>query len=466
MNKQRIKRLALIAGFPLILLLLYVTGCAHDIAQATYSRVTPETHGSWDYIGNYSLDEEIHHAAVVARVSMVSVGSGTDRRSLDGVVYHHKTREYGFKVHEYLKGGDGDPHITGLVFNTDQIFKTALGAALGGESLPERREYWDDREAIIFLVLPRDNLFQRKAGRYELGVATGGSNHYMVGSPLGHRWLPAASAQPGEQQFLLEPDLRNDNPDTISLPDLKARIAGDLQRVEAQSDEYIACIKYKYELERVSAHLTDAWQGDYPYIRSDVTVGSGLPEGSDIFTHILAPHHAVIPPEEQAQYVLAGKDHEYFRGEMPGHVLLARPLPAGEYRILHNHRPRALFVCDEQLPEAEMGRFELFVEVTAPAGTLYEAFFDPVKDGEAAAVSFSDAPIERIAWDQGTVTLQTGSPDDLAGHRLVFIDLDGSERLSLAVDDATAEADGSLSWKLDEQPWQAGDKLMLRVWSR
>ena len=50
----------------------------------------------------------------------------------------------------------------------------------------------------------------------------------------------------------------------------------------------------------------------------------------------------------------------------------------------------------------------------------------------------------------------------IAGHTLDFIGLDGSVSLSLAVSDAQQD-DTSLVWKLAEQPWQSGDKLMLRI---
>ena len=42
-----------------------------------------------------------------------------------------------------------------------------------------------------------------------------------------------------------------------------------------------------------------------------------------------------------------------------------------------------------------------------------------------------------------------------------FIALDGSVSLSLGVADATVDATtGTLSWTVESQPWQSGDKLM------
>ena len=45
-----------------------------------------------------------------------------------------------------------------------------------------------------------------------------------------------------------------------------------------------------------------------------------------------------------------------------------------------------------------------------------------------------------------------------------FIALDGSVPLSLKVADATVDsANDTLSWTVASQPWNDGDKLMLRI---
>ena len=53
-----------------------------------------------------------------------------------------------------------------------------------------------------------------------------------------------------------------------------------------------------------------------------------------------------------------------------------------------------------------------------------------------------------------------------SGHHVDFIALDGSVALRLKIDDATQTVDGdstALSWGVCSQPWEAGDKLMLRI---
>ena len=142
-------------------------------------------------------------------------------------------------------------------------------------------------------------------------------------------------------------------------------------------------------------------------------------------------------------------------------------------------------MCGGTVPEDEMARAEIIVNVTAPSGTLHEAFFDPAEDGKAVVADntvgvlepaiFTDAngveaTIQRIAWEAesggvGTVKLDFISPhNSIAGHTVDFIALNGSVPLSLAVADAQVDAtNGTLTWKVQSQPWQSGDKLMLRV---
>ena len=53
----------------------------------------------------------------------------------------------------------------------------------------------------------------------------------------------------------------------------------------------------------------------------------------------------------------------------------------------------------------------------------------------------------------------------LGNHFLDFIELDGSVSLSLLTDGATVDSTaGTLIWPVEIQPWQTGDKLMLRIW--
>ncbi len=160
-------------------------------------------------------------------------------------------------------------------------------------------------------------------------------------------------------------------------------------------------------------------------------------------------------------------------------VVTLRPLPEGVYRFHFNNVWAVFVLCDGYTV-----RYEWTVTVTAPEGTLHELFFDPVtiratvaadsSNGVLKPAEFTDAngasaTIERIGWEastgeSGTVKLELSPHNSIAGHIVDFIALDGSVALSLIADAATVDTtNGTLSWTVASQPWQSGDKLMLRI---
>ena len=115
--------------------------------------------------------------------------------------------------------------------------------------------------------------------------------------------------------------------------------------------------------------------------------------------------------------------------------------------------------------------------MTSPHGTVHEAFFDPVAIGAAVGADASNGVLEPAAftvggasatmtsleWESSTVTMELNPSASLAGHAVDFIALDGSVSLTLSFDDATQGGGGALTWSVANQPWNAGDLLMLRV---
>ena len=81
----------------------------------------------------------------------------------------------------------------------------------------------------------------------------------------------------------------------------------------------------------------------------------------------------------------------------------------------------------------------------------------------AFTVGGASATITSLKWESGVVTMTPNPSASLAGHAIDFIALDGSVSLSLSFDDATQSGGGALTWSVANQPWNAGDKLMLRV---
>ena len=152
-------------------------------------------------------------------------------------------------------------------------------------------------------------------------------------------------------------------------------------------------------------------------------------------------------------------------------LVLARPLPAGEYHVNDHMQHHDDFPCNF-VPDTYS---KWTVTVTAPAGTVHEAFFDPVAIGAAVGADSSNgvlkpaaftvggasATITSLKWESGVVRMLNPSAS-LAGHAIDFIALDGSVSLTLSFDNAT-QSGGALTWSVADQPWQAGDLLMLRI---
>ena len=113
----------------------------------------------------------------------------------------------------------------------------------------------------------------------------------------------------------------------------------------------------------------------------------------------------------------------------------------------------------------------------SPPSAVHEAFFDPMAIGAgvgadgtngvlkpaAFTVGGASATITSLKWESGTVTMALNPSASLAGHAIDFIALDGSVTTTLSFDDATQGGGGALTWSVPNQPWNAGDLLMLRV---
>ena len=80
----------------------------------------------------------------------------------------------------------------------------------------------------------------------------------------------------------------------------------------------------------------------------------------------------------------------------------------------------------------------------------------------AFTVGGASATITSLEWESGVVTMTLNPSASLAGHAVDLIALDGSVSLTLSFDDAT-QSGGALTWSVANQPWNAGDLLMLRI---
>ena len=461
------------------------------------------------YFGASSLEERILSSPVIARVRLDSttstVESGTTYLGIKCIAI----LEFNFSVVEYLKGSGPTDIVAiwgaGQIFDTQQEAQGAMPAIVAA-----RDTRWDDREALVFLQNSVTHIpSTQQTGRFYLSgehIVSGiPDDYYSIASRHNKLWLPATAAigalsqSSGDQQsFLMDvsPVPGTRRAPTITLGEMKSRIAGVAAKLDAGdgSEEYLECVRRTYQYEGIDRYdIGTGGDGRY-YKVPNHDLDSGLAASSVVYED--AAFDGL--PDQRGRLWRDGGDADLFSVELgtmvpfdfswdgvndsfqyDRRVVSERPLPAGMYRFHYNSREVKFVPCD-----GYTDRYEWTVTVDAPEGTLHEAFFDPVTDGTAVAAdstngvlspaTFSDAngasaTIQRIAWEpgtggSGTVKVKLSPHTGIAGHTVDFIALDGSVPLSLGVAAATVDATtGTLSWTVSSQPWQSGDKLMLRV---
>ena len=468
--------------------------------------VAPSAGSMIAYDGPSSLEARIFASPVIARVRLDSVSSAAESGTIfDGSTKYIVILAFSFSVLEYLKGSGANDVVA--VWDADPVFDTRQEAeAALPEIVAARDTQWDAREAIVFLQNSQTYLpSTQQTGRYYLSWERGSDldDNYSIASRYNKLWLPAAAAvgapsQPSgdQQRFLLDVPPASGTAPTITLGEIKTRIAGVAAKLDAGdgSEEYRECVQRTYQFEGRKRHRVATTGGGLHRVAPDIELDSGLATSTVAYEDT---GYGYLP-NKRGRVWFDGEDADLFSIQFGDPVpwdssgdgvndsiyyarrlLSSRPLPARAYRFHFNDRPYYFVSC-----EGYTFRYEWTVAVTAPEGTLHEAFFDPVTVDTAALADstngvlkpteFTDtngasATIDRVAWeagtgDSGTVQLKLSPHNGIAGHTLHFIALDGSVPLSLKVDAATVDApNDTLSWTVASQPWQSGDKLMLRI---
>ena len=271
--------------------------------------------------------------------------------------------------------------------------------------------------------------------------------------------------------------LVSDGSETITLSELKSKIAWI--HGGAGIDGYDECIHAALRHER-DVRDREAYSGR-PYLDlpdETTNISSSDPTGTVIVDQ--GGMNSGIA-DVYDTFWIQGPDKDLFNGyiddddERPGNgfgykVVTKRPLPAGTYKfqwiLQFQHEVPCNYVPswhDKYLPTN-------IVVSTAPAGTIYEGFFDLLVGAagvplpsEFTAGGTSTA-VQWLEWRNGAVTLLLFPYANLAGHTLDFIALDGTVALSLDANLATADSTaGTLTWAVANQPWQEDDQLMLRI---
>ena len=449
--------------------------------------------------GDTLIEEKIIASAVAIRATMTSLSSEV---IVDADSKYTAVLKFTLSVSEYLKGAAPSTLVALWVDGRSYDTKNEANSAME-VILAERDDQWDDREAIIFLYDGASGFGTSIAGQLQLAdhflLALGDpyfhDDRYSLRSETNKDWLPSTGLTGDAQEFLLDVPSADGAAPTITLGNLKSRIAEVTAEFDGGegSEAYETCVAEKYEIEQVIRYFREE-EGTDAYDKSpqDSSLASGQPANTELHQR----QNGGAYPDTKAKTWLEGSDADLFtvvQGE-PTAVdvdgdgsftaesdgieftetfATARPLPSGEYEIVRKEVWPRYLPCNYVLDN------EWTITVEAPEGTLHEAFFDPVTDGTAVAAddtngvlkpaSFTGtddatATIERIEWESGTVKLEVSPHTGLSGHVLDFIELDGSVSLSLHTDAATVDAaNDTLSWSVASQPWDDGDELMVRV---
>ena len=461
------------------------------------------------YVGDSLIEEKVFSSSAIVRATMTSFSSEV---VVDADGKYAVALKFNFNVSEYLKGTGPSSIVAvwvdGVSYDTNAEANDAKVTVLA-----ERDGRWDDREAIIFLYGAGSGLGASLDAQLQLadhfilyvGDPYSPDDFYSLHSKANKRWLPAATSTGStgdSQEFLLDVPPPTE---TITLGDLKRRITEVAAELDGDdgSEEYRECVLAKYRHMRNQRNWPEERGEPYSIWDLDHSLVSGQPAGavldrresgsdeypdaSRTITLWLEGRDSVLFDTAEGDSTVSDTDGdgEYDMIRYDELVRLARPLPAGEYRFdLKESWPR-FAICNFVISN------EWTVTVTSPASVFHELLFDPVTVGSSIAAddtngvlkpaSFtgadgSSATIERISYEPptsgsgraGTVKLAitAGSdPDDLLGeHLLDFIELDGTVSLSLYVAAATVDtANDTLSWTAASQPWEDGDKLMVRI---
>ena len=421
-----------------------------------------------------------------------------------------------FPATEYLMGGSDDELTVEWQFAGYHTYLTredaqdALDWAISSIDVT-----LETRDAVIFL---RSAHTQQTPVSASPPTATAYNftrlwiDHFV--HPIRNSWLPLADAGSTAAQtdadllyllgplpeYLLDsyPAEETDSPPTISLAELRKSVdavAALLKQGEGIQD-YKTCIIWRLDAENEFARNPPELQEPFTdEISSGLIQRIPMPyeRGGGQTSLGLVNWHAEGPDAEYFQIQVTDlRPYPYLSinhidNDLAPAIYIydqryatTRPLPMGVYRFVPRHHDRDEWRICRPIPVDDWTPWE--VTAVAPAGTLHEAFFDPVADGAAIAAGGSlgalnpatfttaggaQTTIRRVEWasNKATITL-ANPPASLSGHHAEFIAPDGSVALRLDFDDATSAASDdalALRWQVCAQPWQPGDLLMLRI---
>ena len=459
------------------------------------------------------IDEQIYRSdvIVVATLQTATAAVQTVPSETDEAPTYLPMEVLTFQASEYLKGTGPTTFTVEVLDNRPGIYsdhynETYAGYLTSAEAqtvadnlIAGRHTTWDNRPGVLFLKGPLTAVAPAttRSGNQSYGFVHNyygaySNFNYSVGGSS-RAWLPAESVPAAKSDSggeAADPEYITDGSKspspTITLSVLKTRISNLNAKIAAGAgvEGYDDCIRNMVSRERY-------YPADHEPYQMFTTMESGKAASTAIdpgrfqsSTSVAGDYHTYSTSGEDAvlfETTIVDDDTDASNG-FKGKQVNTRPLPAGDYTVNIHVRLATDLLCKFNPTENNYSTYN--VTVTAPAGTVHEAFFDPVTVGTAVKadgsngvlkpamftdVNGASATLERIAWEpevgeSGTVKLQVDPPTGLTDQEVNFIALDGSVSLSLQVANATVDAaNRTLSWAVGSQPWQSGDLLMLRI---
>ena len=448
-----------------------------------------------------SLDMQIFAADIVVVATLVSVTAAVEA---DGDLYL-PVQSLRFRSSQYLKGTGPTEFVVEMPI--DEFEPTIRSKALENAqvTIALRNTEYDSRPGVLFLEGPlastgastSTSTTNPSPAKSPGSSTTTTTYNFVVRSLPIPSWeysidtdekvwapakdtesLPGSPSSRGRSATNTNPeyiiDGKTDPPTTITLTALESRISEIASEIAqgANISGYKDCIGNKFRRENV-------YEGHEPLDRL-YTVSSG----ADPATQVLEGFEVVLEFSTYINFFEDGRDAEYFTSTIidddddPGRYNFTygpnRPLPEGLYEVESNWQMPYQIPCDYR-PESI---YKDEVTAVASAGTLHEAFFDPVTVGAAVkadgsngvlkptsfTVGSTSTELTSLEWSNNKVVLTLGTHVSLSGYVLEFIALDGSVSLSLFTDSATVDGGaGTYSWSMASQPWEDGDQLMVRI---
>ena len=437
-----------------------------------------------------SLEERIYLADVVVKARLTSAGEDA----------------LNFRAIEYLKGTGPN--------------KFAVKAETEGRSTQ-----WDDQNAILFLTSlsgeAQEFAFADTTNWVYVPSTLDGQGYteattYTGDLPAGYTvgtrnpvWLPtgetASSTNGAARSAQVAPAIiteygKDGSTKTVTQTELEALVqwtigppaTGGRSRSSGGSQPTVE--QFNYCMVRAMSRIRrmrdrEALYGPRDIYHSQENIASGAGRGVKLIDWPNLIVGDIASDGEYDREIVHGRDAHLFESRITDDdnnprngysyaVETSRPLPAGTYTFKHTSEIYYWAYCNYSRPN---NYFVMDVNVTAPPGTVHEAFFDPATTtagvgylagsatttGVLEPAGFSmrgrDINLTGLEWRNGQVVLSFDRTVQLSDG-LSFIETDGTAGLYLSQYDATEDLRArTVTWDVSEQPWESGDELMLRI---